>query len=133
MDLVSDMLATHLPKASSDVEAAQLRPPMRRLFRSLPGARLARIAYNADRLYGRFVQYPHFLRDVRTKFDVFHVVDHTYAHLVHALPAQRTVVTCHDLDAFRPLFESGAERRSVLYRVMARRVLTGLQKAAFVA
>lgn len=29
--------------------------------------------------------------------DVNHIVDHSYAHLLHALDASRTVVTCHDL------------------------------------
>jgi glycosyltransferase involved in cell wall biosynthesis len=29
--------------------------------------------------------------------DVFHVVDHAYAHLLSCLPAGHTVVTCHDL------------------------------------
>lgn len=29
--------------------------------------------------------------------DVFHVVDHAYAHLLCCLPARRTIVTCHDL------------------------------------
>ena len=29
--------------------------------------------------------------------DVNHIVDHSYAHLIHALDARRTVVTCHDL------------------------------------
>lgn len=29
--------------------------------------------------------------------DIFHVVDHAYAHLLCCLPARRTVVTCHDL------------------------------------
>lgn len=29
--------------------------------------------------------------------DIFHVVDHAYAHLLCCLPASRTVVTCHDL------------------------------------
>jgi glycosyltransferase involved in cell wall biosynthesis len=29
--------------------------------------------------------------------DVNHIVDHSYAHLIHALDARRTIVTCHDL------------------------------------
>ena len=29
--------------------------------------------------------------------DVNHIVDHSYAHLIRALDARRTVVTCHDL------------------------------------
>jgi glycosyltransferase involved in cell wall biosynthesis len=29
--------------------------------------------------------------------DVFHIIDHAYSHLVRKLPAERTVITCHDL------------------------------------
>ena len=29
--------------------------------------------------------------------DVYHIVDHAYAHLMSCLPASRTVVTCHDI------------------------------------
>ena len=38
-------------------------------------------------------------RAARRDFDVFHIVDHSYAHLVRVLPADRTVVTCNDIDA----------------------------------
>jgi glycosyltransferase involved in cell wall biosynthesis len=63
-------------------------------------------------------------------FDVFHVVDHSYAHLVHALPAERTVVTCHDLDAFRSVLDPSEERRSPPFRWMTRSILSGLRRAA---
>jgi glycosyltransferase involved in cell wall biosynthesis len=36
-------------------------------------------------------------RLIRRRSDIFHVVDHAYAHLLCCLPASRTVVTCHDL------------------------------------
>ena len=65
-------------------------------------------------------------------FDLFHVVDHTYAQLVHALPADRTGVYCHDLDAFRCLLEPAADPRPRWFRALARRILTGMQKAAVV-
>src|SRR5436190_22402255 len=29
--------------------------------------------------------------------DVNHILDHSYAHLIHALDARRTIVTCHDI------------------------------------
>ncbi|MEW6685361.1 MAG: glycosyltransferase family 1 protein [Candidatus Edwardsbacteria bacterium] len=29
--------------------------------------------------------------------DVYHILDHSYAHLITTLPARRTVITCHDL------------------------------------
>jgi glycosyltransferase involved in cell wall biosynthesis len=58
----------------------------------------------ASRLVGRtpvfrhWVRYPRYLLTARcTAFEVNHVLDHAYGHLVHALDAQRTIVTCHDL------------------------------------
>ena len=65
-------------------------------------------------------------------YDLFHIVDHSYAHLVHALPPHRTIVTCHDLDAFRCLVEPDGERRGLPYKKMAARILSGLRKAAHV-
>lgn len=29
--------------------------------------------------------------------DIYHIIDHAYAHLLSCLPAHRTVVTCHDI------------------------------------
>ena len=49
----------------------------------------------------RFFDYPRVLAALDASFDVYHVVDHSYAHLLHGLPAGRTLVTCHDLDTFR--------------------------------
>src|SRR5205823_1258570 len=64
--------------------------------------------------------------------DLFHVVDHSYAQLVHTLPPERTGVYCHDLDAFRCLLEPSREPRPRWFRAIARRILHGLQKAAIV-
>jgi len=33
----------------------------------------------------------------RQQGDVYHILDHSYAHLIHALDPRCTVVTCHDL------------------------------------
>ena len=63
---------------------------------------------------------------------MYHVVDHSYAHVVHVLPASRTVVTCHDADAFLGLVAPHLTR-SKLPKILARRVLSGMQKAAVVA
>src|SRR6185295_18885544 len=62
-----------------------------------------------------------------------HVVDHSYAQLVHQLPADRTLVTCHDLDTFRSILEPELEPRSAAFRAMTRRILNGLRQAAHVA
>jgi glycosyltransferase involved in cell wall biosynthesis len=81
----------------------------------------------------RFWDYPRILREVAHAYDVFHVVDHSYAQLVHALPAQRTLVTCHDLDTFRSVLQPAFEPRSAGYRVMTRRILSGLRQAGHIA
>ena len=102
MDLVADMLVEHLQREHADVVAATLvRPPMPRRLTRLP-LPLGRAKVSVlDRAAARQWDYPRTLRQVRGRFDVYHVVDHTYAHLVHALPPAQCVVTCHDVDAFR--------------------------------
>jgi glycosyltransferase involved in cell wall biosynthesis len=129
MDLCGDMLLAHLPPA---VAGERVCPPFRRRFTRLPLVGRRNVAFNADRLLNRFVLFPRFARRVVPRFDLFHVVDHTYAQLVHALPAERTGVYCHDLDAFRCLFDPKADPRPRWFRTLARRILTGLQSAAVV-
>jgi len=58
----------------------------------------------------------------RAGLDLFHLVDQSYSQLVHELPAHRTVVTCHDLDTFRSVFEPDKEPRSMVFRAMSRRI-----------
>ena len=129
MDLVADMLMTHLAaEHRGAVEATLIRPRMPRRVSRISGK-----AASFDRVLARVVDYPRALAPLRGRFDVYHVVDHSYAHLVHGLPAERTVVTCHDLDAFRSVLEPEAEPRSFLYRALARRILSGLRLAARVA
>jgi glycosyltransferase involved in cell wall biosynthesis len=132
MDLVAEMLVQHLAQEHADTVSAQLiRPPMRRRFSADGTARDWRFA--ADRLMNRFGDYPRLVRRLHSQFDVFHVVDHSYAQLVHALPAERTLVTCHDLDTFRAVLEPEAERRSPAFRLMTQRILSGLRRAGHIA
>jgi glycosyltransferase involved in cell wall biosynthesis len=132
MQLVADMLLENLELShSKQWEAARLCPRMRRHFAlPLPGPR--QFWNNADRLTNRFFDYPLWLRRRRSEFDLYHIVDHSYSQLVHDLPAERTVVTCHDLDTFRCLLEPSREPRPGWFRAMSRRILSGLQKAAHV-
>jgi glycosyltransferase involved in cell wall biosynthesis len=132
MNLVADMLLEGLRGDHAGALAAErVCPPMRRRFSRAGWARGRR--FNADRLLNRFWDYPRSVRRRRSEFDLFHVVDHSYAQLVHQLPAERTVVTCHDLDTFRCLLEPEGERRSRAFRLMTRRVLEGFRRAARVA
>ncbi|HEX6183925.1 MAG TPA: glycosyltransferase family 1 protein [Pyrinomonadaceae bacterium] len=129
MNLVADALIERLESGhAGQFSAARVCPPLRRRF-SRAGESAGR-RFNADRLVNRFLDYPRHVTRRRPEFDLFHVVDHSYAQLVHRLPAERTVVTCHDLDTFRCLLDPEAEPRSRAFRAMTRRVLDGLRKAA---
>jgi glycosyltransferase involved in cell wall biosynthesis len=65
-------------------------------------------------------------------FDLFHIVDHSYAHLVRVLPRERAIVTCNDVDAIRPALPGGASRLDP-GRLLASRILDGLGRAAHIA
>jgi glycosyltransferase involved in cell wall biosynthesis len=133
MDLCAEMLAAHVgPASGGRVAADRLCPTYRRLFGAIPGFRSWHFGRNADRLINRRWIYPRFVRARRGGFDAFHVVDHSYAHLVHALPADRTGVFCHDLDAFRCLLEPDREPRPRWFRRAAQRTLAGMRAAALV-
>jgi glycosyltransferase involved in cell wall biosynthesis len=133
MDLLADMLVAELQAGGADrLQVERVCPSFRRRFSRLPLLGCRRLAINADRLINRFWDYPSYLRQRRQAFDLFHVCDHSYAQLVHALPAERTGVFCYDLDAFRCLLGPRPEPRPRWFRAMSRRILNGLQKAAVV-
>jgi glycosyltransferase involved in cell wall biosynthesis len=132
MDLVGDMLLHHLQKDYSEsVVAQRVRPRMRRRFGRDGSASGKR--FNADRFLNRFRDYPRYAKRIRNDFDLFHVIDHSYGQLLHELPPEKTVVTCHDLDTFQCLLEPEQEPRSIFFRKMMERTLSGFRKAARVA
>lgn len=138
MDLVGDMLAAYLRADYAErFDAVRFRPAMRRSFSRAPIIGARRIAFNADRVLNRMWLYPRKLRafaaQTATRCDVYHIVDHSYAQLVHSLPASRTVVTCHDLDTFESVLDPTRRRRSTAFRRMTARILEGMQKAAVIA
>jgi glycosyltransferase involved in cell wall biosynthesis len=135
MDLVAERLEHHLRTDHAGAVAAScLRPRLQPRFSRVSGVTARGLGWTADRLLNRYLDYPRWLRRERVadRFDLFHVVDHSYAHLVHCLPAHRTVVTCHDLDAFQGVIAPLASPRSPLLRPMARYTLDGLVAAACV-
>jgi glycosyltransferase involved in cell wall biosynthesis len=89
-------------------------------------------SFNGDRFLNRFIDYPRYLKPRTSECDFFHVVDHSYAHLVHSLPAAKTGVFCHDLNAFESVLEPQKYPRSWLYQQMSTHLLTGMQQAAIV-
>jgi len=132
MDLIGDMLVAQLGAGTGmEFEAKRIRPPMSRRF-TLAGHASQKLAFDAERFFNRFWDYPRFLRRYREAFDVFHIVDHSYAQLILELPASRTVVTCHDVETFRCLIEPELEQRSAVFRAMVGRTLRGLQLSALV-
>jgi glycosyltransferase involved in cell wall biosynthesis len=131
MDLVGEALQEELSALRSEVVVTGVRPPIPRLFQRVPGVP-GRAAFNADRILTRFGAYPMRALLERGRYDAFHVVDHSYAQLVHALPARRTGVYCHDLDTFRSVIEPHREPRPAWFRLMARTALLGLERAAVV-
>ena len=134
MDLVADMLMRELSARRDESMAVDLlRPQFTLRFSRGYGACSPRVAVNADRLINRFVDYPRFLKSRKSDFDLFHIVDHTYAHLVRVAGADRCVVTCHDLDALRPVTEPNGNGNSWLLARMARRILAGFAGAAAIA
>jgi glycosyltransferase involved in cell wall biosynthesis len=131
MDLMGDMLARYLAgEHVEEVKAEQLRPPLRARFSQLPLVGRRGFFRNADRLVNRFVDYPNWIHRREDGYDLFHLVDHSYSQLLHRLPAERTVVTCHDLDTFRCVLEPKREPRPRWFQAMTRSILGGLQKAA---
>ncbi len=111
MDLVAEMVLTYLGREHADrVAATRVCPPFRHRLTRWPMTRWLSPARNADRVLNRFWDYPRTLGHLARwgELDLFHLVDHSYAQLVHELPPGRAVVTCHDLDSFRCLLEPGA-------------------------
>ncbi len=127
MDLCADQLLAHLPP---EIAAEDVAPPFRRIFGRLP--LLKRVGFNADRLLNRHVWLPRAVRRAARRADFVHVVDHSYAHVVNAVPPGRAGVYCHDLDAFRSVLEPEKEPRPWWFRRLARRTLDGLKRAAVV-
>ncbi|GAP95143.1 glycosyltransferase family 4 protein [Leptolyngbya sp. NIES-2104] len=131
MDVCSRMLIDHW-QFNDHSQRHSICPSFQHRFTRLPVIGTRKAAFNGDRLLNRFWDYPNYLKKISNQFDVFHVCDHTYAQLVHELPAGRTGVYCHDIDAFRSLVEPEREPRPHWYRAMSQRILDGLQKAAIV-
>jgi len=134
MDLVADMLMKQLRSHyGGQVEATLVRPRMRTRATAIPVARSTAAAFTIDRFTNRLWDYPRAARKLAASFDVFHVVDHSYSQIVHALPSGRALVTCHDLDTFRSVLDPELDPRSPPFRAMTRHILEGLRKAAHIA
>jgi glycosyltransferase involved in cell wall biosynthesis len=133
MDLVAEMLTVRLTSLHRDeVDARLIRPRFVRPLTRLGSLIGRKSAFNAERALNRYLLYPLWLRRQRGKFTLFHIVDHSYSHLANYLPADRTLITCHDIDAFRTLLTRSHRTRSLVPRAIANRILKGFRRAAMV-
>lgn len=129
MDLVGTMVPEAVRQFDPTIHVERLQPTARRWFGTRNDGRILPIR---ERLINRYVYYPRWLRRQLPDCGVFHVLDHSYAHLVHQLPADRTVVTCHDLGAFACVLNPAGARQPWLFRQAVSRTMLGLQSAAAV-
>lgn len=133
MDLCAQMLLKHLQaEYTAPIQATEVCPIFNWRCQKIPWFGEKHFAYNTDRLINRFGDYPYYLRQLVKDFDFYHIADHSYAHLAHVLPPERTGIYCHDIDAFRSLVEPASEPRPGWYKAMSRRILRGLQSCAIV-
>ena len=130
MDLVADVLINSLETGHDRaVDPFRLCPPMVRRLTRVPRFGQRALLNTTDRVINRYWDYPRWLRGQIDRFDLFHIVDHSYAHLASTLPAGRSIVMCHDVDAFAGVLP-GAASPSAVSRAMGRRLLAGLRAAA---
>jgi glycosyltransferase involved in cell wall biosynthesis len=128
MDLCADQLLMHLPKEL--LQVTEVAPPFRRLLSRWPCT--SRTGFNADRFVNRYLLLPRHVCRVASRVDFVHIVDHSYAHLVHAVPGGRAGVYCHDLNAFRCLLQPDREPRPRWFCRLVQHVLDGFRQAAVV-
>jgi len=133
MDLVGEMFIDQCRSTFAARVAVQpVTISIPRVVRRLPATTSKRLALNADRALARYIAYPLRAAAARRPGRLYHVVDHSYAQLVHALPALRTGVYCHDLDAFRAVLFPKEHPRSRWFRALSSMLLAGVRAAAIV-
>ena len=115
MDVYARELSAAL-RAQSTVEIREITFPR-------PLASVGGRAGRYISLAWRLVPYP--LLAARQPGPLNHILDHSYAHLAYSLPAERTIITCHDLAPW-VLFDS---RLSLSYTAW-RWAIGGLKRAA---
>jgi glycosyltransferase involved in cell wall biosynthesis len=133
MLVCGDRLHEALVNEHPEFETVRIQPEYVRIATRLPSLPLLRrLSGGADKMLNRYVVYPRHLAKLSAGFDLFHICDHSYASLMHGLPAERTGVLCHDVDVFRSVLQPELYRRSPRFNAMQRHALAGLAKAAIV-
>jgi len=91
-----------------------------------------RLGRGVSRYVNNLLWYPRHIKNLQA--DVYHITDHSHAHLIRSLDARRTIVTCHDLiglvhpenirrTALLPMLGQSAYRYSIGYLHCAARVI----------
>jgi glycosyltransferase involved in cell wall biosynthesis len=88
MKLYADHVARGLTQAGINLVDVVLPSPVPILQNSAFGRK-------ADHYWARYWSYPRAFR--RLQADLYHIVDHANAHWIRRFPAERTMITCHDL------------------------------------
>lgn len=125
MDHFATLLSQELQRLPG-LAVSELCPPYRHLPATTSGSPLRKL----ERFGNRYALYPPYVFQTRRQFDIFHILDHSYAHLAHLTPSARTIVHCHDIDLFRCLLDPSAELRPWWFQRLASHVLAGLRRAA---
>ncbi len=90
MERYADQLAFSLEATDREnYVVKQYRPRLGSLTRKLPQVANLRMRY------GRYVDYPR--QSKKVSADIFHIVDHGYAHLLKVLDPAKAIVTVHDM------------------------------------
>jgi glycosyltransferase involved in cell wall biosynthesis len=132
MDQMGHLLTTRLPAVAPGLTVTPIRHRMTRVFSPGPLARV-RPLFSVDRALNRLVLYPRKMKQAAgAPFDIFHIVDHSYAQLALELPPGKTIVSCHDVDTFRSLVDPAQDPRGPLFRAMTRHIADGLRRAAVI-
>jgi glycosyltransferase involved in cell wall biosynthesis len=90
-----------------------------------------RLGHQLDRYSSLFIRYP--LHARRQSAQVYHVMDHSYGHLLGCIPAERAVITCHDLMLLHAESEDIGFRGSRSQLLRFRWETSFLRRAALVA
>jgi glycosyltransferase involved in cell wall biosynthesis len=131
MQLCAEMLFQTLQSEHhQQLTPTAIQPKLRRTLSALPWLKRNKQSVNLDRALNRYYFYPAYLDRHIRDFDVFHVTDHSYAHVARNLPRDRTVVTCHDLDAFQSILHPEEQRRSKIFRELFKRTFDAMVRAS---
>jgi glycosyltransferase involved in cell wall biosynthesis len=111
----------------------QGRPDVRVSETTIHASRLYahRLWRRLDRYSSLFIRYPLHVR--RQAARVYHIIDHSYGHLLGCIPAERAVITCHDLILLHAEREDIGFRGSRLLLRRFRWETSFLRRAAIVA